>query len=69
MQNNLSLDTTCESFCILVVMLHKEISLKLTSFILFMGCFTIRVHLQKLHSSPVLTVEAYFDFKVLWSMG
>ena len=30
-----------------------------------MGCFTIRVHLQKLHSSPVLTVEAYFDFKVL----
>ena len=29
------------------------------------GCFTIRVHLQKLHSSPVLTVEAYFDFKVL----
>ena len=32
---------------------------------LFKGCFTIRVHLQKLHSSPVLTVEAYFDFKVL----
>ena len=30
-----------------------------------MGCFTIRVHLQKLHSSPVLTVEPYFDFKVL----
>ena len=30
-----------------------------------MGCFTIRVHFQKLHSSPVLTVEAYFDFKVL----
>ena len=29
------------------------------------GCFTIRVHLQKLHSSPVLTIEAYFDFKVL----
>ena len=29
------------------------------------GCFTIRVHFQKLHSSPVLTVEAYFDFKVL----
>ena len=30
------------------------------------GCFTIRVHLQKLHStisSPVLTVEAYFDFQ------
>ena len=33
--------------------------------IYFKGCFTIRVHLQKLHSSPVLTVEAYFDFKVL----
>ena len=32
---------------------------------LIKGCFTIRVHLQKLHSSPVLTVEAYFDFKVL----
>ena len=30
------------------------------------GCFTIRVHFQKLHSSHVLTVEAYFDFKVLW---
>ena len=29
------------------------------------GCFTIRVHFQKLYSSPVLTVEAYFDFKVL----
>ena len=29
------------------------------------GCFTIRVHFQKLHSSPVLPVEAYFDFKVL----
>ena len=27
--------------------------------------FTIRVHLQKIHSSPVLTVEADFDFKVL----
>ena len=31
----------------------------------FMGCFTIRVHFQNLHSSHVLTVEAYFDFKVL----
>ena len=31
----------------------------------FKGCFTNREHLQKLHSSPVLTVEAYFDFKVL----
>ena len=31
----------------------------------FMGCFTIRVHFRKLHSSPVLPVEAYFDFKVL----
>ena len=31
------------------------------------GCFTIRVHLQKLHSSPVLTIEAYFDSKVLLS--
>ena len=30
-----------------------------------MGCFTIRVHRQKLHISPVLTVKAYFDFKVL----
>ena len=29
------------------------------------GCFTIRVHFQKLLSSPVFTVEAYFDFKVL----
>ena len=29
------------------------------------GCFTIRVHLQKIHGSPVLTVEAYFDFRVL----
>ena len=29
------------------------------------GCFTIRVHFQKLLSSPVLNVKAYFDFKVL----
>ena len=34
-------------------------------YVIIMGCFTIRVHLQKLHSSPVLTVKAYFDFKVL----
>ena len=32
---------------------------------LYKGCFTIKASLQKLHSSPVLTVEAYFDFKVL----
>ena len=31
----------------------------------FKGCFTIRVHFQKLHSSPVLSIKAYFDFKVL----
>ena len=32
---------------------------------LYKGCFTIRVHFKKLHSSPFLTVKAYFDFKVL----
>ena len=31
----------------------------------YRGCFTIRVYFKKLHSSPVLTVKAYFDFKVL----
>ena len=39
------------------------ISTHITYFI--KGCFTIRVHFKKLHSSPVLTVKAYFDFKVL----
>ena len=45
---------------------HLELGLENNNMAtLLKGCFTIRVHFQKLHSSPVLTIEAYFYFKVL----
>ena len=56
----------CFQFCKCMFM-EKKIPLFSTMYVLLKGCFTIRVHLQKLHSSSVLTVEAYFDFKVLLS--
>ena len=59
------IENHCKVLKVETVNLKNKISLEFSQELPGKDCFTIRVHLQKIHSSPVLTVEAYFDFKVL----